>query len=160
MRPEDADHAACVDAWLATLVSNPSSSELIELFDRALRNLWERSARTLGVVTLRAIVERILITTAGAHPILSELWVDADGPHVDPLYRSEAVSTPELRAAVRATLIAQLTVTGELTGAILSPALHAALSAVGPANRVDASAPPDAQARLQPAHARRKAGGR
>ena len=160
MRPEDADHAACVDAWLATIVSNPSSSELIELFDRALRNLWERSVRTLGVVTLRAIVERILVTTAQSHPLLSELWVDADGLHVDLLYRSKAVSTPELRAAIRATLIEQLTVTGELTGEILSPALHAALSAGSPANRVDASAPPDSQARLQAAHARRKAGGR
>lgn len=86
---------------------------------------------TLGEVTLDALFDRVLSTAAETYPFLASVSLEADGLRCEGL-REKAKDIPreELLAALRFVLLELLTVVGNLTAEILSPALHDALSRV------------------------------
>ena len=63
MPPDSADHGAYVHAWLARAAPRAGAipaAGWIGLIERAMGALWRRAHRTLGEVTLAAIVDRVL----------------------------------------------------------------------------------------------------
>ncbi len=102
---------------------------LLRAFEQAFAALWLRADRTLGEVTLTAIVERVLSRAADRHPVLSPLEVAAAGLRCDGLLaRAGSLHHERLADGIRFVLVEFLTVVGNLTADILTPALHAELS--------------------------------
>jgi hypothetical protein len=131
MPPDEASHAAHVGAWLDGAAKNLPPAQLVTLFERALGALWQRAHLTLGEVTLTAIVDRVLYTASEKYPFLSTLKVEGSGIRFDEFLQQGAVQHDRhLPKAVRFVLVEFLTVLGNLTDEILTPALHAELSKV------------------------------
>ena len=131
MFTDEAEHAALVEAWLDR-VGPLDPAQLVAVFERALSALWRRAEVTLGEVTLTAIVDRVLYTTAETHPFLSTLKIDERGVCFD-AFRQVRVGHADLTDAVHLVLVEFLRVLGHLTDEILTPALHAELSKITPA---------------------------
>jgi hypothetical protein len=122
-------HGACVDAWLASGVGRLPHDRLLVAFEQCCGRIWRRANRTLGEVSLTAIVDRVLHLAAEQHPVLSALTLDAGGVHAGHLLaQADEAGIAELAAAVRFFLVELLTLIGTLTGEILTPALHAAVA--------------------------------
>ena len=122
-------HDERVAAWMEHHAKKLTSPQLLQLFDEALRSLWERSHRTLADVTLLAIVDRVLHTSAARFPHLAALKVDAGGFRCEELeLRGARVPAEEVARSIHFFLVEYLTVLGNLTAGILTPALHSELS--------------------------------
>jgi hypothetical protein len=127
------DHGARVDAWLEEAGRGLSAAALCVLFQAALEALYRRTQVTLGDVTLRAIVERVVHRSAITHPAFGSLRIDENGAELGALRdRVGSLKPAELTAGIRFVLVELLTVLGNLTGDILTPELHATLAAVVP----------------------------
>jgi len=131
MLPDEVNHAAYVEAWLAGAAKTLEPAQRVALFERALSALWRRTEVTLGEVTLTAIIDRVLYTASEVHPFLSALKVEPTGICFDG-FRELGAQHASLSEAVRLVLVEFLTVLGHLTDEILTPALHAELSKVAP----------------------------
>jgi hypothetical protein len=102
---------------------------MVDAFERVFGALWQRSHVTLGEVTLTAIVDRVLHTATESFRFLDAVEVDATGLSCEALRAQTTLSIDELAAAIELVLVQFLTVLGNLTAEILSPALHAELEA-------------------------------
>ena len=133
---DENDHDACVDAWMQRAVRGMPPDRLLLAFEEAFAAMWRRAYVTLGDVTLTAIVDRVLRAASERYPIVAALQVDETGLRCDGL-RQRAVGTSrhgdKLEEAVRFVVSEFLTVLGNLTDEILTPALHDELSSVAPA---------------------------
>jgi hypothetical protein len=128
------EHGACVDAWLERAANRLASDKLLLVFDQGFAALWGRAHQTLGDVTLMAIVDRVLYVAAERYPFLSALKVEPAGLRCQELQQQAGnLRRDELAEAVRFVLVEFLTVLGTLTAEILSPALHAELLNIAPA---------------------------
>lgn len=128
---EVSDHSACVDAWLQNAARDVSAQQLVGVFQQGFGALWRRAHRTLGHVTLTAIGDRVLYTATERYPWLSSVQIEATGIGcTDLLQGSAALESASLVEGVRFVLVEFLTVLGNLTANILTPALHAELSKV------------------------------
>ena len=130
-------HADRVDAWLKA--ANRGPTELLEAFERALNALWGRTVLSLGEITLTAILERVLYTASERYPVLALLELGSDGIDLTKLRAKEIRADDQLDEAVRFVLIEFLTVLGNLTAEILTPALHAELLALAAAAQPETS---------------------
>jgi hypothetical protein len=144
-------HEAAVEAWLQTSV--PAGSEL-DALQRALDALWLRARATLGEITLTAISERALYDAAERFPAFAAIDVDTNGIRCGQLRpRIASMTADELREATSFVLVTLLTVLGNLTAEILTPALHEELARVTmatpqpPAASSSAGEDPDAKDR-------------
>lgn len=101
------------------------------LFERAFAALWQRAKTPLGPITLVAIVDRVLHEGVRRFPVLSVLEVDDQGLKTTGLAERASTAAPgEVTDAIQRVLEEFLTVVGNLTGEILTPALHAELAKV------------------------------
>jgi len=131
MLPDEADHAAYVEAWLDGAAKSLPPAQLVSLFERAMGALWRRAHVTLGEITLTAIVDRVLYTASEKYSFLSTLKIDGTGIRFDEFREQGAVQHGHhLPEVMRFVLVEFLTVLGNLTDDILTPALHAELSKV------------------------------
>lgn len=125
------DHDTCVSIWLVRLGGQVPARRQLAAFEVSFRVMWYRAARTLGDVTLGAVVDRVLFTAGKAHPALPPLTVDASGIRCEALRAvAEQVDPAELTALIRFVLVEFLEVLGDLTADILTPALHHELTVV------------------------------
>ena len=133
---EKNEHAVFVDAWMQAAAKGLAADQLLQLFEKALRVLWQRAQGTLGDVTLVAIANRVLHGTVERSTMLGVLKVEASGFHFDEL-RGRTGDPVALAQGIELFLVEFLTVVGSLTAEILTPALHSALSGVTapPGNR-------------------------
>ncbi len=124
-------HARTVETWLRTVSKGRRGPDLIASLERAFAALWQRAGVTLGEITLTAVTERVLFDAAATFPAFVAVSVDGGGMHWEPA-RAHLLSMTddELRAAARSVLVAWLTVLGNLTSDLMTPALHAALADV------------------------------
>lgn len=130
---KETNHSTCVDAWLGRNASGVSTTQLLQVFEQGFGVLWRRAHRTLGEVTLTAIVDRVLYTAAERYSPLSAVEVDAAGIRCPALHeRAASLDRVQLAEGVRFVLVEFLTVLGNLTADILTPALHSELSKVAP----------------------------
>jgi len=127
---EGNEHASRVDAWLDQ-VKSLSADRQLDALEAAFAAIWQRAHRTLGDVTLAAIVDRVLYLAREKFPVLSSIEVGDAGMRVGALREAEIASRADLVDGMRFVLVELLTVLGNLTGEILSPALHAELAKVG-----------------------------
>ncbi len=129
---DDGQHALCVDAWLERSATGLAPEALLRLFEAALNAVWVRTKTTLGEVTLTAITERVLHNASERFTLLWSLKIEpTNGIQCRELSdRIGSVAPSELRQAVRFVLVELLTVLGNLTAEILTPALHAEVSGV------------------------------
>ncbi|HEX2881724.1 MAG TPA: hypothetical protein VHO25_19500 [Polyangiaceae bacterium] len=106
---------------------------LVEFFDEGFAAMWLRAHRTLGDITLTAITDRVLRSAAERFPAFSALTVDGSGLQCKDLRERAAGSTHDQVAdGMRFVLVEFLTILGNLTANVLTPALHAELSKVVP----------------------------
>jgi hypothetical protein len=130
---EEDDHRACVERWMERSTTGGSSERLLELFEHVFDALWRRAHRTLGAVTLTAIVDRVLYSAAEQHPVLAAVELNGSGVSWGALReRARGVPPTELAPAIHFVLEEFLTVIGKLTAEILTPALHGELARVAP----------------------------
>jgi hypothetical protein len=127
----DTTHADCVKAWLDRAPRDLTPEQRVWAFEQAFGALWQRARMTLGEVTLTAIADRVLQDARERFPALASVRIGDDGIACEEL-RAHAGSLDgdDLMNAARAVLVEFLTVLGNLTAELLSPALHAALSSV------------------------------
>jgi len=127
---DDNIHIRFVSEWMkhATRIS---PEELAGLFERALTVLWSRTHSALGDITVAAIVDRVLYNAAEKYSALGSLKLDASGVNfADFRHQADTFNDRELREAIQFVLVEFLTVVGNLTAEILTPALHSELSSV------------------------------
>ena len=114
---------------------------LVLAFEQGFSALWQRAHRTLGEVTLTAILDRVLFNAAEHFPILSSLRVEATGLRCQELRDTAgSVHSDQLSTGIRYVLVEFLTVLGDLTANVLDSAMHEALSR-------SAGDPPDLQSK-------------
>lgn len=123
-------HVTCVNTWLDRAKRLPPL-HLLDAFQAAFDALWARAHRSLGDVTLTAIVDRVLCSASDAFPELGAMQAEP-GRLPFRQFRAHAGRLPpqERADAIRFVLVELLTVLGNLTAEILTPALHSALSNV------------------------------
>jgi len=130
---DESDHRACVDAWIERGAKGLPPDRLLLAFEWAFAALWQRAHQTLGDVTLTAIVDRVIHVSAERYPVLSSLKLEAVGLRCGDLHhRASSLDGDQLVQGVRFVLVEFLTVLGNLTAEILTPALHAELSKADP----------------------------
>ncbi len=124
---DDGRHALCVDEWLERSATGLGPESLLRLFEAALDAVWIRTKTTLGEVTLTAIAARVLHNASERFSLLWSLKIEpTSGIQCRELSdRIGSVEPAELRDAIRFVLVEFLTVVGNLTAEILTPALHA-----------------------------------
>jgi hypothetical protein len=108
-----------------------TSEQLVELFERAMVALWNRSQITLGEITLAAIVDRVFYSAAEQFPPFQSLKVEQTGIDFKKFRAQNAdFNSSELSEGVRFVITEFIVVIGNLTAEILTPALHEELSKV------------------------------
>lgn len=134
---EQPDHSACVHAWLERATSGLPVRQLPLAFEQALNAVWRRAEPILGDVTLTAIADRVFYTAVERFPFLQSIDVSSGGVRCAALAaRPEAGDSDLLVPGLRFLLVEFLTVLGNLTADILTPALHSELSKKAPAERL------------------------
>lgn len=121
------EHEGAVTAWFERAAQDRSVASLIQAFEDTFAALWQRSHLTLGEVTLTAIVERVIHTATEHYPLLTSVEVGATGLSCESLRSQAGLRQDQVSAAIRFVLVEFLTVLGNLTAQILTPALHAEL---------------------------------
>jgi len=121
------EHQLTVDAWLER-VAGRSTQELIGACEAAFAALWRRTHMTLGEVTLVAVVERVLHTAKEQYPVLASIEATSSGLRCESLHTQAGIRHDDVAEAIRFVLTEFLTVLGNLTAQILTPALQAELS--------------------------------
>lgn len=127
----DDPNLTCVASWLERTARGLSSEEHVQLFEMSLAAMWRRSQRPLGEVTVAAIMDRVVDAAVERFPVLAGLRVEASGVSCLELRaRAAEADDAQLLEAMRFVLVEYLTVLGNLTADIFTPALRAELSAV------------------------------
>jgi len=135
--PDKSDHRARVEAWVDRAAKEARPEQLLDAFERAFGAIWRRARVTLGDVTLTAILDRVLYTAAERYPLLSPLEVDESGLRSDTFrQRAGGLRPDEVADVIRFILVEFLTVLGNLTAEVLTPALHSELAKVAAGSAV------------------------
>lgn len=122
---KEGEHQLTVNAWFGRVAYGHSVEALIQAFESTFAALWQRSLLTLGEVTLSAIVDRVLHTATEQHPLLASLEIASSGLRCEGVKSQVGLPHEQVSAAFRFVLVEFLTVIGNLTAQILTPALHA-----------------------------------
>ena len=127
---DDNLHVRCVSDWMKQ-VARASPEELAGLFEKAMSALWHRTYSALGDITVAAIVDRVLYNAAEKYSVLSSLKLGPSGvDFAEFRHQAGTINDRELKEAIQFVLVEFLTVVGNLTAEILTPALHSELSNV------------------------------
>jgi hypothetical protein len=128
---ESDHHRAQVDAWMHRAGKLALPERLLDAFEQGFGAIWRRARVTLGDVTLMAILDRVLYSAAERFPLISPLEVDATGLRSDKFrQRAGSLHRDQLGEGIRFILVEFLTVLGNLTAEVLTPALHSELAKV------------------------------
>lgn len=133
------NHPAVVDAWLKRAQKEVGPDGLLELFERAVHELWACAHETLSEITLRAIFDRVLSNASERYPMVASLKVsDAGVSFADfkPVQQAESLELRELDEAFRFVIVEFLAITGSLTDQVITPALHARLAKINSEEKV------------------------
>ena len=131
--PDAYDHSNYVNTWMKQAAKGLSPEQLLELFEQAMSALWCRAHLTLGDATLTAIMDRVLLNASETFPPFESLEIEANGMDCRKLRQRPDVfdKLGKLEEAIRFVVVEFLVVIGNLTGELLTPALHSELSKIG-----------------------------
>ena len=122
------DHSNLVNSWMRQEANGRTSKQLVELFERAMVALWNRSHLTLGEITLASIVDRVLYSAAEQFPPFQSLKVERSGIDFEKFRAQNAnFKGGELSEGMRFVITEFMVVIGNLTAEILTPILHSEL---------------------------------
>jgi hypothetical protein len=125
---EVSSHDASVNRWMERVKDLPPD-ELVRAFETGFGAMWQRAQRTLGDITLTAIVDRVLYVAGERFPMFTSVRMDGSGLRAEDLHRRASIlPRDQLTNGVRFFLVEFLTVLGNLSANILTPALHAELA--------------------------------
>ena len=124
-------HVKCVNNWMAEAANGLSSEQVLDLFEQAMLALWNRSVDMLGVITLTAILDRVMYPATKRFPQFKSLKVVGTGIDAAGLREStKDMTVSQLVEGIRLVLVEFLSLTGYMTAEVLTPALHSELSKV------------------------------
>ena len=127
---DDSVHIKYVSEWMKR-AATVSQDQLAALFEKAMSALWHRTYSALGDITVAAIVDRVLYNAAEKYSVLNSLKLDPSGVNFAEFrHQASTINDRELKEAIQFVLVEFLTVVGNLTAEILTPALHSELSKV------------------------------
>ena len=130
---DDHAHSVCVNAWMDRATRGLPPELLLRAFEQGFAVLWQRAHLTLGDVTLTAIMDRVLYLAVEQFPLLALLEIQATGIKCEELVASAGrLDRDQLAEGIQFVMTQFLTILGNLTSEILTPALHGELSKVGP----------------------------
>lgn len=122
------DHSEHVEAWLRTAPRGRAIEPLLVSFELALSAIIRRAQQTLGELTVTAILDRVVYLAAEKFPLASAMKVESTGVSCRALLElGDARERHDVVEPIRFILIAFLTLLGNLTAEVLTPALHAEL---------------------------------
>jgi len=124
---DEREHPQAVNDWFDRFARGRSIDALVQSFERAFTAVWERSFVTLGGVTLIAITERVLHRATQQFPVLATVQITESGLRCQSLC-APGLSLASVIDALRFVLVEFLSVLGNLTAGILTPALESKLS--------------------------------
>jgi hypothetical protein len=130
--PEQNLHAVQVRAWIKASTKNLSEVQLISHFENSFSLLWNCARKTISVFTLTAILDRALFYTTENFPVLSSLKVQVTGLSFSSLKAQKGLKSKDLIEGFEHLLIEFLTITGKLTGEIITPCLYEELFRISP----------------------------
>jgi hypothetical protein len=117
-----------VNIWLAQAAKGLPRERLLQLSEMAMAALWQRAYLTLGEITLAAITDRVLSTTAEKFPAFKSLKVTSTGIDWRGLREQhELLKKRELTDGIQFLIAEFMVVVGNLTAEILRPALQTEL---------------------------------
>jgi len=130
---DDHAHSACVNAWMDRATRGLPPERVLRAFEQGFAVLWQRACQTLGDVTLTAIMDRVLYIAVEQFPLLASVEIQTAGIKCEDLVANASRLDRDLLAeGIRFVMTQFLTILGNLTSEILTPALHGELSKVGP----------------------------
>jgi hypothetical protein len=116
---------------LDTCVRGLGGGQLVAVYERVLDALWLRAHRSLGEITMLAIVDRVLHNSTQLFPHLSALKLESSGIGFGELRSAAAsIDVGTLEQSLRVVVRDLLTVLGNLTAEVLTPGLHEEVSRV------------------------------
>lgn len=121
-------HMQKVDLWENKQAHGLSVEKRIQLFEKAIQVVEQRSRLTLSSVTVMVVINRALFECKEKFPLLSEIKVESKGLNLEGFRRQSDSKKPEQRSdALRYFLIEILTVFGNITADVLTAPLYKAL---------------------------------
>lgn len=129
---DESRHISCVKRWFDEAADGVAREEFLAIFEQAFAAVWRRAHVTLGDVTLSAILDRVIYSASERSPVLASLTVNEGGIHCRGLADRElCLEEGQVEQALQALLVEFLTILGNLTADVLTPALHVELAKVG-----------------------------
>jgi len=122
------EHRDRVDAWLRRAPDELSPEQHLRRFELTFGAILLRAHQTLGEVTLIAIADRVFSVASEQFPVVSDLEVEATCIRRRQPLRPHHLQHDQVVLATRFVLVEFLTVLGNLTAEILTPALHGELA--------------------------------
>lgn len=123
------NHDAFVATWMERVATGRSRPQLVELLDLAFNALCASARKTLGEVTLAAIVDRVLYNAAERHPFLADVTFEDSTIRCGKLLQqTDPPDETATKDGLRFAVTEFLTVLGNLTAQILTPTFYAELS--------------------------------
>jgi hypothetical protein len=128
--PERKTHEEAVDSLLP-LLRGMSKDQQLNLYEQVLDAIWKRTHKSLGEITLLAIVDRVLLNNIDRFPHLSVVKLESSGLVFTELRRKlDPLESELLCTSLRQLVLELLTVLGNLTAEILTPGLHAQITKI------------------------------
>jgi hypothetical protein len=126
------DHSKHVDKWMRDLAKSLPPEQLMQLFERTMGALWSRTYRTLGGVTLGAVTDRVLDSASERFAPFGSITVGTEGIDFQALRELSGVFDDRgaLAEGIRFVIVEFISVIGNLTGDLLTPALYVELSKI------------------------------
>jgi hypothetical protein len=113
------------------LAKDLSSQQLVQLFEQAMGAIWRRAYISLGEITLTAVADRVLHNATEKFPIFESLEMGEKGVDCRGLLESvNADDEGPLTEGIRFVLVEFLLVISNLTGGVMTPALHSELDKI------------------------------
>lgn len=128
---DETRHSACVRSWFSQAAAASTLEIFLMDFEQAFAAVWRRAHVTLGNVTLSAILDRVIHNASERCSMLSLLTVDETGLRCQALAESApGLEQEQVEQGLQLVLVEFLTILGNLTAEVLTPALHAELAKV------------------------------
>lgn len=122
--PESDIHHKVVFTWEKNNVDGLTADEQLQLFAKAIKAIEERTLRTLSLVTVSVILDRVIKEAKDKYPSLSAVKVEPLGLDFTGISSHENHERKELLAGLRYLVAELLRVLGSITADILTDSLH------------------------------------
>ena len=115
-------HSKIVEEWQTKAAKGLTSTQKVQLLEKAIKVVEARATQTISRVTLVVILDRVLYQSKDKYPCLSKATVDSNTISFAELYSKNF--TTDFTEALLFFLVEFLTILGRITSDILTTPLH------------------------------------